>query len=207
MKLLTSILCALSILLVWSPSYAYTLDDLTLPEVVPATAERPELTLNGASLRELYMLVKSYVGALYLEETSSDPITILNSDTHKSMVFYVRMKHVSARRIGNALREALILNLTQKEHEDLSKESEQMLSYFTGRMYAGEKATFDYIPGKGTRITINNQVKGIIPGKAYFRSMLSMWIGDHSVGRDFKEGILGANMKQRTAQVVDNHVL
>ncbi len=207
MKLLSSILCTLCILLAWSPSHAYTIDDVILSEVVPATAERPELTLNGASLRELYLLIKSYVGALYLEETSSDPVSILNSETHKRMVFHVLMKRIGARRIANALQEALILNLSDDEHKGLSKELDQMLSYFTGKMRAGEEAIFDYIPGKGTRITINGEVKGLIPGKDYFRAMLGMWVGDSPVGRDFKKEILGANMKHSKTLVAGNQAL
>jgi hypothetical protein len=176
-----------------SSTHAYSVSDVALPEVVPANAERPELRLNGASLRELYLLIKSYVGALYLEEHSTDPQAILNSETHKRMVFHVMMKRVGARRIANALQEALVVNLTEDEHRDLTKELDQMLSYFNGKMHAGEEAVFDYIPGTGTRVTINDEVKGIIPGKKYFKAMLSIWIGENPVGRSFKEDILGLN--------------
>lgn len=182
-------------------SHAYSVSDIDLPEVVPANAERPELRLNGASLRELYLLIKTYVGALYLEEQSTDPQAILNSETHKRMVFHVMMKRVGARRIANALQEALVVNLSEEEHNGLTKELEQMLSYFNGKMHAGEEAIFDYIPGKGTRITINDEVKGVIPGKDYFRAMLSIWIGDNPVGRDFKDDVLGLNAEDQKTMV------
>ncbi len=182
-------------------SHAYSVSDIDLPEVVPANAERPELRLNGASLRELYLLIKTYVGALYLEEKSTDPQAILNSETHKRMVFHVMMKRVGARRIANALQEALVVNLSEEEHNGLTKELEQMLSYFNGKMHAGEEAVFDYIPGKGTRITINDEVKGVIPGKDYFKAMLSIWIGDNPVGRDFKDDVLGLNAEDQKTMV------
>ena len=174
-------------------AYAYTVSDVNMPEVVPANAERPELRLNGASLRELYLLVETYVGALYLENPSTDPQAIMNSESHKRMVFHVMLKKVGARRIANALQEALVVNITEQEHKKLTKHLEQMLGYFNGKMHAGEQAIFDYLPGKGTRITINNEVKGIIPGKDYFKAMLSIWIGENPVGRSFKEDILGLN--------------
>lgn len=174
-------------------SAAYSVSDVQLPDVIPATSERPELILNGASLRELYLLIKTYVGALYLENPSSSPEAIINSESHKSMVFHVMMKRVGARRIATALQEALVVNLTESEHKGLTKELEQMLSYFDGKMHAGEEAVFDYIPGQGTRITINNEVKGVIPGKDYFKAMLSIWIGENPVGRSFKEDVLGLN--------------
>jgi hypothetical protein len=187
--------------LIANSTHAYSVSDVALPEVIPANAERPELRLNGASLRELYLLIKSYVGALYLEENSTDAQAILNSDTHKRMVFHVMMKRVGARRIANALQEALVVNLTEDEHQGLTKELEQMLSYFDGKMHAGEEAIFDYIPGTGTRIIINGEVKGVIPGKDYFKAMLSIWIGDNPVGRGFKDDVLGLNAEAKQTMV------
>jgi hypothetical protein len=190
-------------------TYAYTVSDVQLPNVVPANAERPELKLNGASMRALYLLIETYVGALYLEEQSTDPKAIMNSDTHKRMVFHVMLKKVGARRIASALQEALILNLTEEEHVGLSDELAQMLGYFTGKMHAGDESIFDYIPSVGTRITINNEVKGIIPGKEYFTAMLAIWIGENPVGRTFKEDVLGLNVdvKNKASMVADQTAL
>lgn len=186
-------------------SHAYTVSDVELSEVVPATAERPELSLNGASLRELYLLVETYVGALYLENPSTDPKEITESESHKRMVFHVMLKKVGARRIANALQEALVVNLTEEEHKELTPKLDQMLSHFNGKMHAGEEAIFDYIPGVGTRITINGDVKGTITGKKYFQAMLSIWVGENPVGRSFKEDILGLNRKPaKSSMVADN---
>lgn len=198
---LTLALSFIASLLIWSPVNAYTIADITLNDTVPATKERPELVLNGAALREMYFLVKTYVGALYLEKHNEDAQAILDNPTHKRMVFITMLKKVSARRIANALQEALVVNLTETEHKNLDKELAQMLSYFDGKMYEGEETLFDYIPGKGTRITMNGVVKGIIPGEDYFKAMLSIWIGKTPVGRDFKESVLGLNMPQTTSKM------
>lgn len=186
-----------------SSANAYEVADVQLAEVVPATAERPELKLNGAALRELYLLIKSYVGSLYLEQASSDTDYILNSESHKRMVFHVMMKKVGARRIANALQEALVVNLTKTQHNELVEELDQMLSYFDGTMHAGEEAIFDYLPGQGTRITINGVVKGVIPGRDYFRAMLAIWVGENPVGHAFKDEILGASMPKKNTQVAE----
>ncbi len=198
---LTLALSFIASIMIWSPVDAYTISDVTLNDTVPATKERPELVLNGAALREMYFLVKSYVGALYLEEHNEDAQAIMASATHKRMVFVTLLKKVSARRIANALQEALVVNLTETEHKNLDKELTQMLSYFDGKMYEGEETLFDYIPSKGTRITINGVEKGIIPGAEYFKAMLSMWIGNTPVGRDFKDSVLGLNMPKTANQV------
>lgn len=193
MRLLSAIVLTLTAYLIPTHSFAYTVVDVQLDTVIPATAKRPELTLNGASLRELYLLVDTYVGALYLEERSTDPETILNSETHKRMVFHVMMKKVGARRIANALQEALVMNITKEEHRKLTQDIDIMLSFFEGRLHKGEESFFDYIPGVGTRVTLNNEVKGLIPGKDFYRALLSIWIGENPVGRNFKQDILGLN--------------
>ena len=201
---LTLALSMIASIFMWNSAQAFTIADVALQDTIAATQERPELVLNGAALREMYFLVKSYVGALYLEEHNEDPEVILASETHKRMVFITLLKKVSARRIANALQEALVVNLSEDEHKALDKELAQMLSYFDGKMYEGQETSFDYIPGKGTRITMNGEVKGIIPGKAYFQAMLSIWIGKTPVGRDFKESVLGLHMPKGTAQIA-NH--
>lgn len=201
MRLLSAIFLLVTSSLFMSHATAYEVSDVNLSEVVPATAERPELYLNGASLRELYLLIETYVGALYLEQPSTIPEEIYNSETHKRMVFHVMLKKVGARRIANALQEALVMNITKDQHKELSGEIEQMLSYFNGKMHRGEESYFDYIPGKGTQVIINNEVKGLIPGKDFYRTMLSIWIGENPVGRSFKDDILGLNKPNKETQV------
>jgi len=204
MKLLPLSLALLFLMFIFSSTHAHTVAGVELRETVPATAERPELKLNGAALRELYLLIKSYVGALYVEQPSNDAKALLASETHKRMVFHVMMKRVSARRIANALQEAMVLNLSEEEHKALSKDLDKMVSLFEGKMHKDEQAFFDYLPGKGTRITINGEVKGFIAGKDYFNAMLSMWVGENPVGRTFKEEILGANLSKHKSQLADN---
>lgn len=198
------ILTLITLLFATYSAQAYQVSDLEVSEVVPATAERPELKLNGAALRELYLLIESYVGSLYLEKPSTSAQEILEDNTtHKRMVFHTMIKKVGARRIANALQEALVLNITEEEHQELQDEVGQMLGYFQGKMHRGDETWFDFIPGKGTVITINGQEQGIIQGDLFFRALLSIWIGENPVGRDFKNEILGLNRVTDTQQVAE----
>ncbi|MCP5334385.1 MAG: chalcone isomerase family protein [Oceanospirillaceae bacterium] len=180
---------------------AIQVDDIEMPDVLPATKNHPELHINGAALRELYLLIRSYVGALYLEHPTTNAEEALNSETHKRMVFHVLLKKVGARRIANALQEALVVNVTAEEHDQLRGAIDQMLGYFDGKMHEGEEASFDYMPGKGTLVTINGEEKGVIKGKLFFHALLSIWIGENPVGREFKEEILGLHRAPEEKQV------
>jgi len=203
------LLCATFLALMMSSlsSQAYEVAEVQIAEVVPATATHPELKLNGAALRELYLLVKRYVGSLYLEQPSTSAEDILaDNSTHKRMVFHVLMKKVGARRIASALQEALIVNISEAEHRQLHDQIEQMLSYFQGKMHRGEEAWFDFIPQKGTVVSINGEEKGTIKGDLFFRALLSVWIGENPVNRDFKNEILGLNrIVEQTSQVAEGN--
>lgn len=172
-------------------SQAMKVANIDLSDEIAATNDTPSLKLNGAALRELYLLIETYVGALYLESPSNDPQIIINSQQHKRMEFHVLMKKVSARRLSNALHEALLLNISKQEHKQLQPAIDTMLSFFEGNLRSGDKVVFQYLPGQGTQVQIGNVLKGTIAGKDFYSAMLKIWVGESPVSRDFKEQILG----------------
>lgn len=185
----------LPLLLLFSVSaFSMTIADVTLSEELDSTQETPNLKLNGAALRELYLLVETYVGALYLETPSHNPQVILNSEQHKRMEFHILMKKISARRLSKALHEALLLNINEEEHHRLKANIETMLSYFEGNLRAGDKVVFQYTPSVGTKVSIGDDTKGIIPGRDFHTAILKIWLGESPVSREFKEHILGMNI-------------
>lgn len=172
-------------------SQSMTVANVQLPERIDPSDAQPALILNGAALRELYLLIETYVGALYLENPSNDPHLIVNSEQHKRMEFHVLMKKVSARRLSNALHEALLLNITESEHNELQSAINKMLSFFEGNLRTGDKVIFEYAPGFGTSIQIGDTLKGTIQGKDFYAALLKIWVGESPVSREFKEQILG----------------
>ncbi|MDQ1362683.1 MAG: hypothetical protein QG652_543, partial [Pseudomonadota bacterium] len=59
-------------------------------------------------------------------------------------------------------------------------------------MKSGDVIYLDYIPGKGTRLSINNQLRGFIEGADFYRAALKVWIGDHPAQLPLKQGMLGS---------------
>ena len=49
----------------------------------------------------------------------------------------------------------------------------------------------DYLPGIGTRITINGVARATIPGEDFNRAMLRIWLGDRPVDGRLKRMLLG----------------
>ncbi|PID41756.1 MAG: hypothetical protein CSB48_13390 [Proteobacteria bacterium] len=183
----------LVLLLVSFGLQARTISDITIAEEVRMDTDGPVLNLNGAALRRTYMIVRTYIGGLYLENPTHNGARIIESDEHKRMLFHVLLKRVTARKIARALREALVVNISREEQERLEPQIKQFLDMFQGKLYRNDQVSIDYIPGLGTKVSIAGVEKGVIPGKRFFDALLSVWIGNEPVSETFKNNILGIN--------------
>ena len=174
----------------YSATQARSIDGFEFAEIMPANAERPELILNGAAVRNYYYMIDTYVGLIYLQRPSSLANEVIVDEGHKRMVYHILMKRVSGRRIAKALYEALQLNVSHEEAIALEDRLNQLVKMFDTKMVRGDSGIVDYIPGVGTRVTIKNEVKGVIPGKDFYDALLKIWIGEQPVSNAFKEDIL-----------------
>jgi hypothetical protein len=50
---------------------------------------------------------------------------------------------------------------------------------------------YDFIPGTGTRVTINGEEKGVIEGADFYAALLDIWLGDEPADDDLKDAMLG----------------
>jgi hypothetical protein len=170
---------------------ALTIDGVEIPKVIPASSEHAELKLNGASMRILYGVVDTYIGKLYVENPTTDPDALIAADEYKRMVFHTVLKRVSGRRMATALYEALQLNTTPEEAKVLESRIQQVIEMFDTRFKKGEDGYIEWVPGKGSRIVVKGEVKGVVPGKDLNDAILRIWIGENPVGDAFKKQVLG----------------
>ena len=169
---------------------ALTIDGVEIAKVIPASSEHAELKLNGASMRILYGVVDTYIGKLYVENPTTDPDALIAADEYKRMVFHTVLKRVSGRRMATALYEALQLNTTPEEAKVLETRIQQVIEMFDTRFKKGEDGYIEWVPGKGSRIVVKGEVKGIVPGKDLNDAILRIWIGENPVGDAFKKQVL-----------------
>ncbi|KEI71932.1 chalcone isomerase family protein [Endozoicomonas elysicola] len=174
------------------PAKALLINKYDLPDVISVGADKPELQLQGAAVRSWYLMVKGYIGALYLEEPTSNVDEIYASDSYQRMTFVMLVSKMSARRIANAFYESIQLNSPPDEQEAMKNELETIFSLVDGSMKRGEQAVFEYLPGKGLRIEIAGVEKGIVPArKEVFNLFLRVWIGETPPSKTFKAQVLG----------------
>jgi hypothetical protein len=55
----------------------------------------------------------------------------------------------------------------------------------------GDVIYLDYIPGSGTRVTINGENKGLIPGRDFNNALLDIWLGEEPADKSLKKAMLG----------------
>ena len=172
-------------------SSALTIDGYEIPQIIPATSDHAELKLNGAAMRILYGVVDTYIGKLYVENPTTDADALIASEEYKRMVYKIVLKRVSGRRIAKAMYDALQLNVSQEEAIRLEKRLQLLVTMFDSSLKKGEESYLEWVPSQGSRIVLNEVVKGIIPGKDFYDAILRIWIGDNPVGSTFKRQVLG----------------
>jgi hypothetical protein len=188
--LFTPTLLLILLALLSTQANARMIAGISVQDRLPANADHPELILNGASVRKVFYVADVYIGSLYLEKPESNAEEIFKDDGYKIMSFYM-LRNVRGRSIATALKEAMQLNLTPEEVQGFEAEFEILINLLDRKMNEGEVGLFEYIPGEGSRITTGDEVKGVIPGKAFYNAILSAWIGKQPVNHTMKDEILG----------------
>lgn len=156
---------------------------------VPGVTET--LKLNGAAIRSKFF-IKVYVAALYINEPSSNPETVLASTSAKRMMMHMLYSEVEKEKMISAWREGFEKNLGTTEFAAIKPRLDRFNNLFT-TMHKNDVALIDYIPGVGTRVTIRGEEKEIIEGADFYRAVLSVWIGDNPATEDLKTGLLGVD--------------
>jgi hypothetical protein len=54
----------------------------------------------------------------------------------------------------------------------------------------GSVVEMDYLPGKGTEVWLNRRFLGMVPGAAFNRSVLKIWLGERPIQRNLKKALL-----------------
>ncbi|TNF39070.1 MAG: hypothetical protein EP315_00325 [Gammaproteobacteria bacterium] len=155
------------------------------------------LQLNGAGIREK-LFTDIYVGALYLEKPSTDINEIILSEKTKRIALHFIYREVTAEKLVEGWNDGFRLNLDTDEYDQLQPRLQQSYDFFE-TMKTGDVVYLDYVPDIGTRLTINNRLKGTIPGADFYQAVLKVWIGEYPAQEKLKLAMLGSLKTANTA--------
>jgi Chalcone isomerase-like len=184
-------LAGLVFALLWLPAFAAEIEGVKLPDNVKLGDAGPELVLNGAGVRTR-VFFKVYVGALYLQQKRTAADAVLADRGGKRIAMHL-LRDLSAEQLFSALNDGLKNNHTPGEIAKLEPQVKQLEGIFNAVKAAktGDVILLDYVPGSGTRVVVNGEAKGTVPGDDFNRALLKIWLGDQPADVSLKKAMLG----------------
>ena len=170
---------------------AAEVEGVRLADTVRISGTAPELVLNGAGVRTRFVF-KVYVGALYLQRKMAAAAEVL-SDTAPKRVAMHLLRELSSEQLLSALNDGLKNNHTPEQLAAFEKQIRQLEGIFGAvkAAKAGDVILIDYIPEHGTRIVVNGETRGTIPGSGFNQALLRVWLGASPADADLKKAMLG----------------
>jgi len=145
------------------------------------------LPLNGAGLRSK-LFIKVYVGALYLEQRSSDPAAILAAD-QAWLVSMTFKRNVEKEKIIGAFKEGFENN----SRAGLASLLPGLATFEAALkdLKEGDVMVITYVPGAGATLVAPGGAAVTVEGKPFADALLRNWIGEKPADGDLKKGMLG----------------
>ena len=100
-------------------------------------------------------------------------------------------KEVASEKLLDSWREGFEKNQTAETVKQLQARIDQFYGYFQTSTVAKDQYRFDYIPGKGVKISKNQRQLGLIPGEDFKTALLEIWLGNHPADKKLKKDMLG----------------
>ena len=172
---------------------AAEIEGVKLDEHIYIAQGVPQLVLNGAGVRRKLVVAKVYVAALYLTQKNHTADAVLSDPGAKRLAMHILQEEIGAEQFVSALHDGLAANHQPPELAPLEERIHDLaaMMHMVGRMNQGGTVLLDYLPGIGTRVTVNGVTRITIPGEDFYRALLRIWLGDRPVDGRLKQALLG----------------
>jgi hypothetical protein len=150
-----------------------------------------KLVLNGTAVRSVWGF-KVYVAGLYLAEPSGDHEAIMTQDRGGKRVHMTMLREVTSDKFESTIMDNINTNFSASEKQQFAGELKQFLGCFDDStvLKTGSVVNVDYLPGKGTLVSVDGCVYDVIPGEDFYHAVLRLWIGSPPQ-ESLKHGLLG----------------
>lgn len=191
MKHLNIILLLLSFITASSQTFV-ELDGVKVPTVLKIKEEnlKTKLILNGCGIRDK-MWISLYVQALYLTEKSSDPVSILNSNTPMAIKLHVTSSLITRQKLIDALKDGIKKSLTGKM-SDIQERMDTFISYLYKPIKENDVYDFVYNnTNENLTVYINDEKIGTVNGFVFKRAFFGIWLEEKCADKTLKKRLLG----------------
>lgn len=150
-------------------------------------AGKSTLKYYGGGVIKYKIVFKGYAAVLYLPANVNGRNAL--SDVPKRLEFHYYWD-IPADKFGEAAEPILKRNLTRAEWRRV-KGAVAKLNRLYVDIKKGDRYALTYIPGRGTELSRNNKVLGVVPGKEFAKAYFSIWLGRKPISNSLKKDLLG----------------
>ena len=149
-----------------------------------------ELVLNGVGIRKKAIL-NLYVGSLYVEEKTTDEVSVINGENEMSIRLDIVSKLISNDAMKEAVEEGFKASTSNEELASLQDRIDGFVEVFSSEITKGDQFTFDYISGQGIVAYKNGELLITIEGKDFKEALYGIWLGDKPADKKLKDSMMG----------------
>jgi hypothetical protein len=152
-----------------------------------------KLQLNGAGIR-FKAVFKVYTASLYLGKKCNSTEEVLAATGAKRMAITM-LRDIDANELGKLFTRGVEDNSPRNEYSKLIPGLLRMSQVFSDQknLKAGDTFTIDWVPGKGTVVSVKGVPQGDpIKEEAFFNALLRIWLGSSPADYKLKDALLGA---------------
>lgn len=189
MRKTVSVLLGVCLFIFLNAANARNFHDINFPDSLTLPGTEQVLQLNGVGYRSKFF-IKVYVGALYTEHKAATRDEVQSQPGPKRMMMHFVYDEVSSEKLVNAWKEGFEDNSSHEALKALHDRIERFNAMFPA-VHEGDVVLLDYIPGKGTVVSIKGEEKGVIEGDDFNRALLDIWLGDEPADSSLKDALLG----------------
>ena len=145
-----------------------------------------QLILKGFGLLRYKIVLKGYVGGLYL------PSDVAQKDALKDVPKRLELRYfwdIAAEKFGKAAAPYLEANVNPKILAKIKERIDRINSLYLD-VRKGDRYSLTYHPKKGLELALNNKVLGIIEGADFAKAYFSIWLGPFPLNKEFKNQLL-----------------
>ncbi len=174
-----------------APVAAVELAGVELPAEVRVDGIDRPLRLNGAGIRYKFVF-KIYVAGLYLPAPESRAEVLLADPPANRVLMHFVYDAVSRKKLDAAWEDGFRANLDAQRYAALAPRIAQFKALFR-TLREGDEVWLDHLPGEGTRVSINGEVRGLVPGDDFNAALLAIWLGPEPVTDSLKKALLATD--------------
>lgn len=184
LRIITSFILGLALL---PAAQAIEINDIEVADTIQVAEQ--SLALNGTGIRSKFFL-NIYIGALYLNEKSSDAEKLIAADEAMTIRLYITSSLIDGEKMSEATLDGFVKS-TGGNLGPIQKEVESLIGAFRDAVEDNDVFDLQYVPGTGVSVVRNGETKVVVPGLEFKKALFGIWLSEDPVQDDLKDGMLG----------------